>query len=1148
MSILNRLARTTALTALGFALVAPVAVYAQETTGTIRGQIAASGAPVTGADVTIIHTPSGSRARATTDSTGQFSASGLRAGGPYTVEVTAETFEPTIVDDLFLTVTEPFTLALNLVPSDKEVERIVVRATAVGRNRVDGTSTGLRRDKIDGIVTPGRDIRELARQSPLVTQNTAGDGGISIAGSNPRTNRITIDGVASQDDFGLNTGGLPTRRGPVALDAISQFSVTPAPFDVRNGGFLGGAIDIVLRSGDNDLNGSVYAFFLDDQLTGTRIKNTTVSNVVEQTNYGATLRGPIIKDKLFFALSYENYESADVTNRGPIDGGSFGNTIVGPSVAGTPMTLADIAAVTNVFANTYKSTFEFGSIPGTKPILDEKYTARLDWNISDKHRAQFTLRNTESTVFNFTNLGATTASLDSQWYFTGEQDKTYSLQLNSDWSDKFQTEARISYRDYVRLQQPPSGQEFADITVCSTLTSLDAANQPLITCGAPNGQGRGVVRFGPDQFRHANFLATTNTQGQFEARYRLGDHQLKAGLQWQERDIFNLFVPNSDGTYYFDSVADFQAGRANRLQYTNNPSGDPNKAAAEYTYQILSGYLQDTWSVTDDFRVSGGLRVESYTVDGAPAANANFTSRYGFTNQATYDGLSIVMPRVSFNWNAPADIRVSGGFGLFSGGLPDVFLSNSFSNTGILTVGVDIQRSTTSVTGYTESGANLPANIGAIALDNLVGPNFGRAVPAQVLALLGGVTPSPTAETNSLDPNLDIPSEWKANLAVTGEAFGLDLGLDLVYTKVQTGYAFRDLRATPLIINGQQALTPDGRKRYDGLSTAVRTAVVGTVVNSTAAVGGSNRDIQLYNPDGDLGDAFIAAISASKSYDFGINWALSYTLQNINELNSTGRFSSTASSLYGGALSSLDPANPVTGRAQEEIQNVFKYSFGWRATPIKDLETRLELFGDIRAGRPFSWTMNTGSGRSTITGVNKGGQLAYIPDLSGTTSTVITTVGTTSTTTVLVSSDSKVAFDSLVTFDAVKNLINTFGLPTGSIIERGFNTNDQIHLLDMRLSQELPGAFQGHKGFLTFDFQNVLNMINEDWGVVEEYGDQQTLYAAACADAAGLVNNAGTLLCNRYRITNPSTILTNPKSRNVDRSRWQIQVGVKYEF
>ncbi|NJR20279.1 MAG: hypothetical protein HC777_01515 [Hyphomonadaceae bacterium] len=146
------------------------------------------------------------------------------------------------------------------------------------------------------------------------------------------------------------------------------------------------------------------------------------------------------------------------------------------------------------------------------------------------------------------------------WYFTGEADETYSLQLNSDWTDRLQTEARVSYRDYVRLQEPPNGQNFADITVCSTATSLDiTGNTPLITCGAATGQARGVVRFGADQFRHANFLTTTNLQGQFEARYRIGDHQIKGGIQWQEREIFNLFVPNSDGTYYFDSVADFRA-------------------------------------------------------------------------------------------------------------------------------------------------------------------------------------------------------------------------------------------------------------------------------------------------------------------------------------------------------------------------------------------------------------------------------------------------------------------------------------------------------------------------------------------------------------------------------------------------------------
>lgn len=1144
MSNWNRFAGTSALAVLAIALAAPVAGYAQETTGTVRGQVASSGTPVSGAQVVIIHTPSGSRATTTTDGNGQFATSGLRAGGPYTVAVTATDMQSTTVEDVFLSAAEPFALALNLERAVDRTERVVVKASAVGRGRVDGTATGLRRDRIEGIVTPGRDIRELARQSPLVTQNTVGDGGISIAGSNPRTNRITIDGVAAQDDFGLNTGGLPTRRGPISLDAVSQFNVTPAPFDVRNGGFLGGAIDIVLRSGDNDFSGSVFGNFLSDDLTGASIKNVKVSNAVEQTNYGATFRGPILKDRLFFALAYEKFEGSDTTNRGPIDGGTFANTIVGP--LGTPMTLADIAAVTDVFKNTYGSNYEFGSIPGSKPILDEKYSVRLDWNISDKHRAQFTYRNAESTVFNFTNLGATTASLDSMWYFTGEADSTFSVQLNSDWTERLQTEARISYRDYERLQEPPGGQNFADISVCSTATRLDTTgNAPLITCGSATGQARGVVRFGPDQFRHANFLTTTNTQGQFEARYRLADHLIKGGIQWQEREIFNLFVPNSDGTYYFDSIADFRAGNANRLQYTNNPSGDPNKAAADFTYQILAGYLQDTYSFNDDFRITGGLRAETYSVPEDPALNPNFVTRNGFDNQATYDGLSIVMPRFSFNWNAPADIRVSGGFGLFSGGLPDVFLSNSYSNTGILTVGVDIQRNADNVTFREANNIVLPAGVGAAALNGLVGANFGRSVPASVLALLGGLTPPANAETNSIAKDLEIPSEWKINLAANGEALGLRLGVDLVYNIVQTGYAFRDLSARPLIVNGVQARTPDGRLRYDALSTAQRTAIAGQVVSSVAPAGGSARDIQLYNPDGDLGTTFVAAISASKEYDWGLNWSVSYTFQNIEELGNTGRFSSTASSLYAGAFSGIDPERAELGRGQEEIENVVKYSVGWRGTPIGDLETRIDLFGDARSGRPINWVMNPGANRNIVTGLNKGGLLAYIPDLSGT----ATTTGTGAAATTLLSSDSRVSFDSVATVTALQALVTQFGLPQGQIVPRGFTQNDRIHLVDIKLSQQLPGLREGHKSFLTLDFNNVLNMLNEDWGVVQEYGETQTLFAVTCADATGSATAASAALaCNRYRISNPSTIITNPQTRNVERSRWQIQVGLRYEF
>jgi hypothetical protein len=220
---------------------------------------------------------------------------------------------------------------------------------------------------------------------------------------------------------------------------------------------------------------------------------------------------------------------------------------------------------------------------------------------------------------------------------------------------------------------------------------------------------------------------------------------------------------------------------------------------------------------------------------------------------------------------------------------------------------------------------------------------------------------------------------------------------------------------------------------------------------------------------------------------------------------------------------------------------VVKYSVGWRGKPFGNLETRLDLFGDVRSGRPINWVMNTGAGRSTITGLNKGGNLAYIPNFSG-------TVSTSTSGALLLSSDSRVAFDSQTTLTAVQTLVDTFGLPQGGIVPRGFTLNDQIHLVDMKFSQQLPGLFKGNKSFLTLDFNNVLNMLNEDWGVVQEYGETQTLFAVACADATGAATAAGALSCNRYRISNASTIITNPQTRNIDRSRWQILVGLKYEF
>lgn len=1145
MRVFKNLVSSCALSALAIAMVAPAAVVAQETTADIRGKINGAGSPVAGANVQVTHLASGTRATARTNANGEFVVNGLRAGGPYRVDVDAASFRGATVSDVYLSVAEPFSMALNLEPTAQVAETVRVTGERVGRVVGDGSSTTLRREAIEARVIINQDIRELARSSALVTQNTIGDGGISIAGSNPRTNRITIDGVASQDDFGLNTGGFPTRRGPVAIDAISQFNVTATPFDVKNGGFSGGAIDIVLRSGDNNFHGSVFGKFQSENLTGAWVDGQRIQPVIDQTNYGATLRGPLWKDRIFFALAYENFESTDLAPRGPA-GAGFANGFVDPITgAADSMTQAQIDAVTSVYKTTYGGTRNLGSFPLTKPVLDEKYSLRLDWNINDDHRMNLTYRKASSAVSNFTNLGTTTAALDSQWYITDETDETYQVQLNSKWTDNLSTEARLSKRNYARAQAPEGGPDFSDVTVCSTPTSFDTGGFSLTSCSSTTGSGRTVVRFGPDQFRHANSLATNNLQAMFEAKYRLTDHSLKAGVHYQKREILNVFVPNSDGQYYFDSIADFAAGKANRLIYANAPNGNPLDAAADFDYAIISLYGQDNWQIAENLRVNLGLRYEAYAMDKKPVANPNFLARNGYSNTNTYDGLDIIMPRVSFAWDPMDGTKVSGGFGLFSGGLPDVFLSNSFSNTGIATVGVQIERNADGTFRETGNAAGFTQAIGAAALNGLVGPNFGKQIPASVLALLGGVAPNATAEVNAVANGFEVPSEWKVNLAINQQLpFGLRGSFDGVMTQVKTGYAFRDSRAVPLMVNGAQALTPDGRIRYDNLSTAQRTSVVGTVVNSAAAIGGSNRDIILHNPSGDLGQGFIAAFSLSKRWDWGLNTSVSYTYQNIEEASSSGRFASTASSLYGGQYTSLDPNKATYGRAQEEIRNSFKYSVDWKGTPIGDLETRISMFGDKRSGRPFTFTMNPGSGRSTAFGVNNFGNLAYIPNFVGLTAAGITTT----TAGVSVSTDSKVIFDNATTLANIQALVARFGLAQGQITERSANRNEDIHLLDLQLSQQIPSFFEGHKARVTFDVSNLLNLLNDEWGVIQQFGETQTLYSVTCAGADGVADNDGALTCNRYRISNASNLITAAPTRNAERSRWQITVGLKYEF
>ena len=1094
------------------------AVHAQETTSAIHGSVTVAGKPVAGASVVLVHTPSGTRATTATEAGGGFDARGLRIGGPYTVTATGKGLPPKVLNNIFLEVGKTTDISIDLTGAN-EVEEFVV--TAAGAKDSDqGPKTVLNRLAIQEVVSVTRDPRDLARRDMLVAQDLSSgrvgvnSGGVSIAGSNPRFNRIAVDGVSAQDQFGLNQGGLTTGRGPVTLDAIEQFAVAAVPTDVENGDFVGGALNLALRSGGNTFHGVLFDNFLNDGLVGKKTESIKIRQAIHQQNYGGFLSGPIWKDHLFFAVSYENYQTVETTPFG-VQGAGAPNSFVNN---GTQATLDNVV---NTYNTRYASKFNVLGISPTQPVLDKKYSAKIDWNIMDGQRASLTYRYAESSNTLRPALNATTIQLDSQNYTKFDSDEATTFELHSTWTDRFSTFFKATTRSFIDMQTPPSGQNYADVRVCTAPTS-DAVPQ---TCQ----NGFDQVFFGPDQFRHANSLAEKELRFQFTGDYSLGDHQLKFGGQARRAQPLDLFVNQSHGIYYFDSLADFTAGRANELQYQNAVSGNPLDAQFSTTYWTYSLFGQDTWQLRDDLKVAAGLRVDRYDEPDKPLLNPNFLARNGFTNQKTIDGQQVVMPRFSAEWKATPDLKISGGIGLFSGGTPDVLTGAPFYNTGYRTTSIDIRRT---ATGFIDAAGTpgFTALIGSAALDNLnLDPTFGYTVPSLVQSLQRGTltgTPSipPLGAVIALSPSFKLPAEWKLFLSGQWDVWdGWHLSADLVATETKTGLTYFDARAQPLIVGGVQQFLPDGRIRYDGL---------GAVPGKTSVNGAGNNDLIVGNTS--KGHSYTAAVTASKSWDWGGSVSVGYARQELRDLSSGLFFGTTASSFYGSVPAGQDPNHDYLGRSVYEIPNRFKFEFGYHHNFFGDNETRVALFAERQDGRPFGFTMNDAtSGRSPVFGVTKTAQALYVPDLNAPSATNPLRFG-------------------LVTFASQPDLANfkryaaNFHLPSGGLVDKYSNDNAPISRVDLSFSQQIPTFIPGHKIRIQADIRNVLNLLSHNWGRVAEYSETVRLASANCADASGAAVPTTSATCVGYRYSNvPSTVT---KTINSGLSLWYAQISLRYEF
>jgi len=1130
-----RLRLSSAAAALAIAAITPAA-YAQEISATIAGTVqTAAGAPVAGAKVIITHVPSGTRSTTVTSASGQFETSGLRVGGPYTVAITADNYQGQTIEDISAGAGDTFRLTAQLQNADAG-DVIVVNASRLKRSGLltTGSETTFSATDIRSVSTSSRDIRDVARRDPLTSFDPS-NRSLSIAGNQARSNRFTIDGVQVQDDFGLNQGGLPSLRGIVSLEAIGEFSVKAAPFDVGSGNFTGGTLDAVLKSGTNDYHVSGYYEIGGKGLTGRNLRGTVAAQALPFRDYGAFVSGPIIKDKLFAAFNYERLSEGNPVITSGLFGEGAPNVI--PNI-GDSTTFGDDRTVVDQVRTIIQNRYKYDPLNTFTQLAerDRKISAKIDWNITDDQRLSFTYINHFNSVpapggGSSNSATSPNVGLQSNSYEATEATKVYQGQLNSRWTENFSTEARVSYRDYKRGQVGYGDKGFGQFAVCTNPTDIITGTNP--TNNATGCGNNAQVTGGTDQFRQSNSLATNNLNGQFIAKYRLGDHRLKLQFEGSQQKVNNVFIPSSRGLFYFDSISDLSNGLANRVQFTNALTGDPATGAASvFTLYSYAVGAQDEWSITPTLTALIGARFDNYVEQkGDITANPFYAARYnGQSNQANLNNRSTFQPRIGLNWKPTERLAVAGGAGIFAGGVPLVLYSNSFANDGTRLNNIDLRRTFNAAgipTGTFTDNNNATTNAatiaqinaaGAAALNNVDG--FGLQKNAVVNSYLSTNTSSlSNATTNSIDPNFKINSVWRINLngqyKLNAGPLGDDWQIrsDLAVTLTRNGYVYTDLRAVP---NGT---LPDGRPRYQGLN------------------GSGNNDLFITNTH--QGYAIVAAIGLSKEWTNGIGISGSYTRSTVKDVNSNVN-NSTAGGGYGVAVT--DPNNATLGTSSLQIRNQARLELSYRHSFFRDYETNIDLFASWREGRPYSFTFNDpASGRGNVFGTTNGGRyLIYVPNLANL--AIPTTTGIQNT-----QIDSIVQYSGTPTdLTAFRDYVLNSSLRNsqGSITPKGTGRNPDFTQLDLHLSQQIP-TFVGHSRLTVFaDMDNFLNLISDKFSF-RQFSDTVTVVDVQCLSATGAVVTALNQACAGYRYSNFRNPNTTAQTRQ---SLWTLRLGIRFDY
>lgn len=1042
---------------------------AQITTSSLGGFVTDGENPLAGVTIVAVHEPTGSTSYTFSTENGSYLLTGLRSGGPYTVTFSLLGYEEEKSSLINLALGEEARLDASLTPEELEAA-VVLQIGPRLRLTKTGSSRNITSAEMENMPSIGRGITDYIRLSPYAN-------GLSLAGGDGRMTNFTVDGANFNNNYGLNSN-LPGGGNPISIEAIDQIQLVISPYDVRESGFIGGGINTVTKSGSNTFKGSVYSYYSHTDWT-----------------LGATLGGPVVKDKLFFFLNYEQEHKPRqvipyrARKEDETPGGNISRTL-----------LSDMETVSAFLKDAY------GYNPGSATDfpadnVNRKALARLDWNVNDLHRLTLRYNYTLDKVWNAPNdnscdtgyrltgtkrVGPQSMAFSGNMYGYNCEVHSASLEMNSRFSERLSNQLLATFTDNHEYRVLPMEQRFPhiDIMMAGTL-------EPYMSLG-------------DELFSRYTDFTNTVANVRDELTLFLGPHTLTGGISYEYQHVSNCYMRNGGLYYRYASLEDFiqkNAPESFAMTYGFDGVEQPDD---HISYRQASLYLQDEWRVTPYFKLSGGIRMDGvrFNTDDFQRNEAVYALRFR-------DGIRIdtgecpathvsISPRLGFSWNVTHDsaLTLRGGTGLFLGHLPLVYFMNIPSYANLKKNSVQFK---------TQYAAGVPVSHDA-RLDQFAGSGlltnkedvirkFGlpttlgdHAVPYQVIGV---------------NPAFKLPQTWKTTLAVDYKVpagFPFILSAEAIFNKTVSGACVDNINLDfANVAEWERFQGADNRLRYPA---------------SKAQVNDGKSVAYLTNTNQGYGVNLLLSASLSPSKNLDLYAAYAYT--DVREI--TGFPGNDLYSVFTNLPHVDGPGLPRLQRTQFVVPHKVTASMNWK--PGHGLHLGMFYTAYSPAGYSYVYT-NDMNGDGIV------GDLMYIPrddsEIRFTDSQGIS------------ADDQRKAFWAFVAQDPY--LRTHKGRYAGANEARA----PFVHRIDLRAAKDFEtriGTFQ-----LSLTVLNVMNIFNGNWGIeqVNSACNGSKILTYAGTDAEGypcfnMYSTGGKMPTRSYEYL-PTSDQT-----------WRIQFGIKFLF